>query len=162
MTIVCDLDGVLADYVAGIAALGLTDITTPQFPQIAASSTFWMDLPPYQETPSVLARLTRKDVDAYFCTKRYGQWPRLQSATWLSAWMPHPSVIVVREDRDKGRIAGMLGAEYVIDDREGAFLALPGSVKGWLIDRPWNQRADVPRRVQRVASVSRALDQMGL
>lgn len=169
-----DLDGVLADYMAGyralLATIHETPLETDQYPKpvhdaayryIEASSTFWTSLDPYPGATGALMRLAQVD-QVYFITRRYGTRVRAQSACWITAvgGEQAPAVIIVRKDRDKGPLADLLGLDAVIDDRPEVLAHVTGAA--YLIDRPYNQTATLRRRQTRVQSLSEALDAIGV
>lgn len=156
----CDLDGVLADYLSHRDALGLPD-EAAAYQVIHQSPDFWRTMPVCPDAAEHLVRLRQVD-RLYFLTKRYGVDCQCQTAGWLAQWIPQPAVLIVTRDGDKGRLANLLGLTHLVDDREQAFLHLSRRTQGFLVDRPWNQQADLPRRVQRVRSIGEVLTNLGV
>lgn len=160
-----DVDGVLADYLAGVKALALPESTLP-YTQIREDPDFWRRLPPYPQTRDTLQTLTahvqRGRLEAvYFFTRRYGIQPQQQTKDWLvdHGYLAGPAVLIVEADRRKGELAWLLRVTDVIDDRMtvGRFVRRS---RFYLLDRPWNQD-DTPLRGQvRVRSVQEALDRI--
>jgi len=141
---VFDLDGVLADFVAGFRALaagmgkdpaavdvghappksdGTADFETGDaevWQEILRSRTYWRDI------PSLVDRFVWRRICAledsylarmYFVTNRVGTDVKRQTEEWLELHgVLRPTVIIARR---KGEVCAALGADFHLDDKAG-------------------------------------------
>jgi len=186
MKIICDIDGVLADFVLGFTRIangmfgsriyGTVDqqewnfedgeFTKAQVSQvweeIKRSNTYWEMLEPIPMEPGVFRELNMRNLvdDLYFVTSRVGVNVKSQTESWLmkqGIWNP----TVVISDK-KGEIASAVEADALLDDKPGNVLAvhyLSRKTVPYLIDRNynrWNMKA-TSERIVRVKSVTEFL-----
>ena len=187
--IMFDVDGVLADFVAGFTALahkefgygmyGTTSQHTWDFGHMSPTHvaalwglidvhpTFWRDLPTLismGETGRLVDLCASREV--YFCTSRPGNRTREQTMEWLMrAGIDNPAVIVLPTLGTKGEIANAIGASYSIEDKAGnaVCIAYMSEAKSYIIDRPYNQfnHDALGSKVKRIFSVGEYLDDIG-
>lgn len=183
-----DVDGVLADFVLGFTQLAVAEgfmetviKTTEQpswdFGQVLSEKqqkqlwtlidhrgSWWESLQPLvpAETFERINKLCDNDV-VTFCTHRLAGMPhaQVQTQAWL---MRHgidiPNVVVSKR---KGEVARALDIDYAIDDKpENAacihWISDVRPTKSYILDRPYNHNADLPRRIKRVLTVDEFLD----
>jgi len=181
-----DMDGVLADFVAGFTKVahdkfgyvqyGTKDHRSWDFnhmegkhvvevwQHIHKSRTFWQDLPTMismNETGQLVDLCARNEV--YFCTSRPGVRTREQTMEWLMrAGIDNPAVIVLPTLATKGMIAKAIGAEYSIEDKAGNAVCISymSDATSYLIDRPYNQfnHDALGSKVRRIFRVHEYLD----
>lgn len=188
MKIMCDIDGVLADFIRGFASAARqfidptvpahTDATVPFWdvqrimpPPVAqatwdyvnASETFWQGLPPLLSAhESQRLRELCECEQVYFVTSRRGVRVKQQTEQWLRSQLAidRPTVLVTAR---KGEIARALGADFALDDKAGnaVYTAYESpSTISCLIDRPYNafDHDVLGNRVRRVRTVTEFLN----
>lgn len=104
----------------------------------------------------------RQTNEVIFCTSRGSNVcdpVSRQSIEWLEAVGIHkPSVVI---SKNKGEIARAIKATHSIEDRPQNAAMIhwltDGKCKSYLIDRPYNEKADLPKQVKRVQSLEEFL-----
>lgn len=189
-TIVCDIDGCVADFnnafrillekIGGESIPPFDHVTTPKvwewpleavkspatvreaWAHVNANPSWWKDLLPLPDvtgdTLSLLTELDRKH-NIVFATARPADHPKTLhdfTQTWLGNHLNlyRPTVLLCK--RPKALLAGLLDATHLIEDHRESF-AGPLVVKGFLVDRPYNQ-GRLPLGVERVDSFHAALE----
>lgn len=134
---------------------------------IEADTRFWLELPPYPETPEILKRLAELKLeghDIYFVTSRLGVLAKRQTEAWLrnetlaatGYYGTHLTPDTVLISSEKGLVAHALDLDLYIDDRfENAIDVhyTTANTLSFLLDRPWNAHRTAPLGVIRVYSV---------
>lgn len=192
MRIGIDVDGILADFNYSYCKLAVEVTGRNLFPQlpyappcwdylqplgytpeeekaiwgvIIASDSFWKGLWPYQDTDTVLKRLTtRWDDDIYFITNRPGKQAKIQTEVFLfNHGYTHPTVLV---SGDKGPVAKGLKLDYFIDDKPSNCIDVAdGSkeTKVFMLNCTWNtSNIFAIEDITRVTSVGEFLDRIGV
>lgn len=187
MKLVFDIDGVLADFIAGFTAManamfpgvpvtrtheqpswrGFPGMTETQvaavWERIKTSRVFWLSLSPLI-TPAESERVNDLQIehDVYFCTARVGKYAKNQTEDWLTdhgIW--RPSVVISNR---KGEFCKAVQADAAIDDKaaNASFIDwnTDGRTRSYLLDRPYNR---VPQEfmasgVRRVSSLTEFLE----
>lgn len=147
MTIVCDVDGVLASFeskwnpllakLAGedkvkptagwvpdiwdwdVRAYG-KEIVNQAWAEVGRSSEFWRGLHPMPGAQEACLKLSalQKSHDVFFLTSRSGIGVQRQTCEWLyKLGMLYPNVIVVKRWQDKIPLLQDLGASFFVDDK---------------------------------------------
>jgi 5'(3')-deoxyribonucleotidase len=188
-TIVFDIDGVLADFVAhftktagrvtekplpvtctyGHIAWDLFPGLSPEdvtktWAYIAHNSSFWTELPSLlsEEDRNQLTSLRSHTV--YFATSRRTPGALSASKEWIYAnlGIVQPSVVVTHR---KGEFCKVVDANYFIDDKsenvDCAIWMTDGRTKSYVIDRIYNQGAAAPHssKARRVTTVGAFIEE---
>lgn len=180
-----DIDGVLADFIAGFTTLAheyfgtpiLSDRTNLKYgtnhivgadnsarvwKMIVDGTDFWWRLPAHADRPTFIRINNLQDErDVYFVTNRPGRWAKWQTESWLLAhgiW--NPTVIVTDL---KALPAQATGAGYAIEDKPGNAVMISyvnRAIRSFLIDLPYNRinHDMIGGRVERVNTLSEFLD----
>ena len=127
--------------------------------KIKATQNFWLGLSPYYDNVGHLAKwlVTVADQDVYFVTSRVqtaGMTVAKQTDWWLRACGIYPvnnyiGMIVVPDSNKKAGVYAAVEIAYSIDDKAETVEqcdSVPDHL-AYLLDRPWNQHAEVKRRV---------------
>ena len=178
-----DVDGVLADFIAGFTRLGhrlMPDLVTERstletkvwraepgdertWAEVMKSRTFWYDMPPLvSEEESLAVAAVAAEFDTYFVTARVGVEAKRQTERWLSDVIGVLSPTVVISPR-KGEVASALFATHAIDDKAGNAIIISWmsrNTKSYILDRLHNQfdHAVVGGSVTRLYSVASYVD----
>ena len=181
-----DMDGVLADFVAGFTALahdkfGYEQYGTIKQPrwdfdhmqerhvgevwdEILNSYTFWSGLPSMMSGDDTLRLRDLCDRrEVYFCTSRPGIRTREQTQCFLEQrGVENAAVIVLPTHATKGEMAHALSAEYSIEDKAGNAVCISymSEATSYLIDRPYNQfnHEALGSKVRRVTTLEQYFD----
>jgi nicotinamidase-related amidase len=182
-TIVCDVDGVLADFSLGYTALAHEWYGTPRvgtkdrqswdlLPGLTATQDyalwyairtdgkFWEQLPALCPA-DVFRRLQALQDDAavYFATNRPGCTAKQQTERWLRAYgITNPTVIITGYKADFCRV---VTADYAIDDKAGNAVAIQygSTAQSYILDRLYNRfdSTVLGTRVKRVTTIEEFL-----
>lgn len=137
---------------------------------IQRSANYWERLPEYEDTQTVMVRISSlmKDHEVYFITDRKGPTAKHQTEKWLyerlPALFPAPTVLISKK---KGVVARGLELDAYIDDRpdnvwDVRFERGLGT-KLYVMDRPWNRdEKDKIPYTTRVTSVIGMLQDLGV
>ena len=193
MKIGFDVDGVLADYNSAFIPLLIRtsyhdlfpprpfDIPTWDYPEyygytrkeidaawgiILYSSSFWLTLPAYHDTPNVLARLNgwRHTHAIYFITNRPGLSAKIQTECWLCDHGVDAPTVLISPRKDLCAVA--LQLDYYLDDKldNAVGVGAVGGCRSFLLDRPWNRVTDpfdpTPCSYTRIDSIEEMLDEI--
>lgn len=105
---------------------------------------FWLTLRTLPDAaPTIKALKCLQGVDIFFLTNRPGASAHRQSVHWLiEHGIPHPQVITVYHDDEKGEISAALKADVIVDDKPGNLLAVykySPKTRLVLYEAPYNQ-----------------------
>lgn len=178
-----DVDGVLADFIAGFTKLGhelMPNLITPRttletkvwraepgdekvWAAAVKSRSFWYDMPALvsdDECKSIAA--IADEFDTYFVTARIGLEAKRQTERWLDDLIGVSKPTVVISPR-KGEVAAALFATHAVDDKAGNAVIiswLSRGTKSFVLDRQHNQfdRAVIGGSVTRIKTVSEFVD----
>lgn len=186
---ICDVDGVLADFILGFTTLaagagfldhpyGTSLHPTWEFDPdvlskdqehrlwglIKSSPSFWRELPLLAD-PLEMMNLGNlaMGIPVYFVTARVGATAKWQTERWLHQHgIIHPTVII---SKNKGEMARAVNATHLIDDKAGNVIAttwISPDTKSYIIDRPYNQvdPAVVGGKVRRVRTVGEWIEEI--
>lgn len=185
-TIMFDVDGVLADFIAGFTKLANEWYGTPVYTSnvyngdwnfttflnktkadrlwsvIKTDATWWETLPPLQSS-EIFSRIWKlqKRATVVFCTHRFGNHAQRQTQRWLERnGLAMPAVVLSKR---KGDVARSLDVDFAIDDKpENAacihWIADTKPCQSVLLDQPYNQDAQLPERVTRAFTMGEFLD----
>ncbi len=141
------------------------------FEQIKRTPNWFLKLEPYSENVTALARflVERKGEDIWLVTSRfptYGMTVAKQTDMWLQFCGISPihnylGVIPVENSDDKQMIYSSVDIEYSVDDKAETVeqcQAISGH-KAFLLDRPWNQEANVERRIKNLEQFFRQVEE---
>lgn len=177
MIILCDVDGVICDFVGGLCArleeygykrgpddfftynIGECNFTEPELAIINAASReagFCKNLPWYEDGREFLHGLGVYGV-VYAITApwRSNTWDSERRA-WLSSYLSPERVLSVAGDSKR-----LITGDVLIEDRAPTvhqWLGCHKNGRGILIDRPWNRNTDEHPRMTRVESYDEAID----
>jgi 5'(3')-deoxyribonucleotidase len=180
--VMCDIDGVLADFIYGFTAVANAMYGTPctrtveqtswnTFHGLSSTQTqavwecvkrsahFWANLYSLVDAPAreALQTLT-EEATVYFVTSRPGVKVVAQTQAWLSEalGLSTPNIIVSKR---KGEVARAIDAQYCLDDKAANASCVDwltdGACRSFLLNRPYNQCPPdfLASGVQRVESV---------
>ena len=185
-----DVDGVLADFVAGVCRyLRAFDPSVPLLRSADALGDdydawapphhlgalwrarrgdlggFWSSLDPIPDAAE-LRRLREARADKYYVTARSGASPKAETEAWLRRVVgePCPTVVVVDRSEAKRDVAAAVGATHVIDDRAEALEAYVAQADDFQVfGRRWLYNTGLTRPTIRwVRSLAEFLDGAGV
>ena len=172
MRIGCDVDGVLADFNTGFAALlhyltGRSTINTfstwtwPEdagftaeeiskaWDEVNRSSQWWLSRYPLPGTEEFLRRLAEHD--AYFITDRTGSTAKQQTEKWLiRLGVSCPTVLI---SGAKAILTIGLRLDLFVEDKFQNAEEIGLVARSYLLDRPYNRARPVPH-VHRIGSLA--------
>ena len=188
MIIGCDVDGVLAEFVAPYITLlnGMQGVQLPvasdtyppswnfhrdagihpddieaSWRHITGGRFFW-NLPPMPMACLALATLKRFELNGhavYFITARPGQSAKEQTEDWLDVYgFQRPTVIITD---DKGPVAKALNLDVFIDDKPEHCISVAAyapDCQVFMPMQPYNQGLTLPRNVTYVKNALAALE----
>lgn len=177
MRISIDIDGVLANFAAGLIRTanrrfrdrlssdyeptdwGYGGVFNPEewkqvWTDIKQTQDFWEHLPAYEQNLCVLKKFLYdcSEHDIYFVTSRIateGSTVLKQTLKWLECRLGRCSVIVVPEAGRKKDVFKALGIDVSVDDY-GPTVEECSKLEGhraYILDRPWNRDKDYGKRV---------------
>jgi hypothetical protein len=175
--IAIDCDGVIANFTRAVNALmGLPEDYEPTdwnwtgkltkadmksvFNRIQQTTNFWMGLEPYRDNVRQMARWLGYNVghDVWVMTSRaetVGLSTAKQTEIWLEmcgikGYENHLGVVTVPYSEDKVDICSRLNIDWIVDDKTETIESMDRFpyLHAALLDRPWNQDADVKWRVK--------------
>lgn len=168
MKILCDVDGVLADFNSGFARLlkrinpgVILDTTVSTFPdcwewpqrygyskedesrawaEVKHSGVFWKLLFPFPNGYADVEHLNilQKTHDIYFVTSRPGPTAKRETEEWLQGRGFNNPTVIICDSHSKADFVQAVGVDIVVEDRPETLLNCSLDVQKILVRRPWN------------------------
>jgi 5'(3')-deoxyribonucleotidase len=184
---VCDIDGVLADFVnpyrrlcsalvgkdlqwgvAGEPSHWMFAVEEWKLPEVVVDQSWriihsepnwWLNLPVLDMQAATTVHLLQEEVDFYFVTARRGPNVKWQTEQWLRINLNiiNPTVIISPE---KAAMTEVVGAHLIIEDRPENLEDVPNGVKRFLVKHAYNLWAQDVEEYLTVDSATEAFTYM--